>query len=788
LRSRGHPALALKHGRDSAVALRRWLWRATEPYVLFPLIAILVLALIWGMTLNLIRVERVDAERSAAISSRELADTYEAQVVRALREIDQTLKFVKYAYEREGRPTLLKELKARTLLPPDLLFVVSIADSAGDVVASSQPSAMNSVAGEDFFTAQRQEDALVVGRPRRTSDSGEWKIQFSRRLSAGDGSFIGIVMISVESSYFVSGYESSELGEHGVLAILGTDGVFRAQRSGATVTAGVAVDYAAVMRATGAEQGAVVPSINAWDGVRRYTFARQLYDFPLAVIVGLSSDEQGAAARGDMRAYIWRAIAGSVLLVLIIAMLARMGRQLALSRLRAVEEHIAHAARVEFIAYHDGLTTLPNRSLFSKLLDQSIRQAHRHKRQLAVVFLDLDRFKHVNDTLGHQAGDQLLQEFATRLKACLRDSDTVARLGGDEFVALLPEIDEERYVAAVAQKILTATAAPFVLLGQECRVTASIGISIYPQDGLDEQTLEKNADIAMYRAKEEGKNNFQFYSEKLNTNSLERLTLESGLRHALERSEFQLDYRTKRDSRGGRITGLEARLRWRRSDRDEVAPAQYIAIAEETGLILPIGKWMVRTACLQNVAWQGQGLPCLSMAVKLTASQFYDENLVPDLAAILAETGMDALLLELDIHESVLMSQVDKTLRILTGLNGIGIRIAIDDFGSGYSTLSTLERFPPLDTIRIARSLIRDVTRVDEYKGLTDAIIAMARALSSTVVAQGVETEEKGDRLRLNAGDEIQAFYLGMAVPAIQVALLLRSEMDTAVATTGAPG
>ena len=211
-----------------------------------------------------------------------------------------------------------------------------------------------------------------------------------------------------------------------------------------------------------------------------------------------------------------------------------MSRQLALSRNAPSEEQIAHAARVEYLAYHDGLTTLPNRSLFSKLLGQSINQAHRYKRHLAVLFLDLDRFKHINDTLGHEAGDQLLQEVATRLKACLRESDTVARLGGDEFVVLLPELDEMDYVATVAQKILSAVARPFVLLGQEFRVTASIGISVYPQDGLDEQTLTKNADIAMYQAKEEGKNNFQFYSEKLNAKSLERLTLESGLRHALE--------------------------------------------------------------------------------------------------------------------------------------------------------------------------------------------------------------------------------------------------------------
>jgi diguanylate cyclase (GGDEF)-like protein len=441
-----------------AAALRRWLSHITEPHILFPAIAVLVLAVIWGTTLNLIKVERAAAEHTAAASSRELAETYEAQVVRALREIDQTLKFVKFAYELRGKQVVLQELKARALLPPDLLFVVSIADSKGDVVASTRPSAMTNVADQDYFQSQRQTDVLSVGRPRQSPGSGEWKLQFSRRLNAADGRFSGIVMVSVDAAYFVSGYESSKLGEHGVLGILGTDGVFRARRSGETVSAGDMVNYAAVVPATDEAGSEATLSTNAWDGVRRYISARQLYDFPLAVIVGLSADEQLAAMRRDMHAYLWRASAGSLLLILIVAVLGRMSRQLALSRQRAVEEHIANAVRVEYLAYHDGLTTLPNRSLFSKLLGQSIHQAHRYNRQLAVLFLDLDWFKNINDTLGHEAGDQLLQEVATRLKACLRDSDTVARLGGDEFVVLLPELDVEKYVATVAQKILSAIA------------------------------------------------------------------------------------------------------------------------------------------------------------------------------------------------------------------------------------------------------------------------------------------------------------------------------------------
>jgi diguanylate cyclase (GGDEF)-like protein len=750
-----------------------------EPYILLPAIAILVLAGIWGTTLILIRGENAAAERAAAVLSRELAGTYEAQVVRALREIDQTLKFVKYAYELRGRRGVLQELKDRALLPPALLFAISIADAEGDIVASTRPSATTNVAGADYFQIQRHIDSLLVGRPAQGAGAGDGKLQFSRRLNTPEGDFAGIAIVAVDVAYFVSGYDHATLGENGVLGLVGIDGVFRARRTGDMVTAGDTFDYASVVPPANEANGEATLSINVWDGVRRYTSARQLFDFPLAMIVGLSADEQLAVARRDRHSYLWRASGGSLLLLAIMLTLGRQSWQLSVSRKRAAEEQIAHAARVEYLAYHDGLTTLPNRSLFSKLLGQSIAQAHRYNRQLAVLFLDLDRFKNINDTLGHEAGDLLLQEVAVRLKQCLRDSDTIARLGGDEFVALLPELDDEIYAATVARKILAAVARPFVLLGQEFRITASVGISVYPQDGVDEETLKKNADIAMYQAKEEGKNNFQFYSRTLNANSLERLALESGLRHALERDEFELHYQAKRDIQSGRITGMEALLRWQHPDLGTVAPMQFIPVAEETGLIVPIGKWVLRTACAQNVAWQKQGLPHLSMAVNLSARQFSDETLLPDLAVILRDTAMPAHLLELEITEALLMRDVEKAMRIFGALKEMGIRIAIDDFGIGYCSLATLRAFP-LDTIKIDRSFIRDVACEPQNRALTEAIIAMGRTLSLTVVAQGVETKEQADLLRRNACDEFQGFYLNKPVPADQIALLLRGQLHDA--------
>jgi diguanylate cyclase (GGDEF)-like protein len=439
-------------------------------------------------------------------------------------------------------------------------------------------------------------------------------------------------------------------------------------------------------------------------------------------------------------------------------------------------DHKHAVDQVEYLAYYDSLTALPNRSLFSKLLNQCITESSRYGKQLAVLFVDLDRFKNINDTLGHAAGDLLLQEVGRRLKSCLRESDVVARMGGDEFVVLLPNIDSAADVATVAHKILTATSKSFATQGQKFHVTASIGICIYPGCGDDERSLMQNADIAMYQAKEEGKNNFQFYSEAMNPHSFERLALESSLRRALEQGEFELHYQPKIDLRSNRIVGMEALLRWNHPELGMVAPAKFIPIAEETGLIVSIGKWVLRTACAQNVAWQKKGLPHLSMAVNLSAREFLDEHLLSGISSILNETGMSPALLELEITESMLMHDIDKATRILQDLRDMGVRLAVDDFGTGYSSLSNLKRFP-INTIKVDRSFIRDLPTDSENRGITEAIIAMSRALRLTVVAEGVETKEQADYLREHACDECQGFYFSKGVSANEFAKLLESQM-----------
>ncbi|HEY6241742.1 MAG TPA: EAL domain-containing protein [Burkholderiales bacterium] len=436
------------------------------------------------------------------------------------------------------------------------------------------------------------------------------------------------------------------------------------------------------------------------------------------------------------------------------------------------EEHI------QFLANHDALTSLPNRAMFSEVLSLAIENARRYHRNFAVLFIDLDRFKIINDTLGHEAGDKLLQEMGTRLAQTVRSSDVVARLGGDEFVVLVQEVGEARQVAAVARKVLSALVKPMFIQGQECLVTASIGICMYPAEARDEQSLMKNADIAMYRAKEDGKNNYKFYSEDINVHSFEKLALETSLRRGLERNEFFLHYQAKLDLHTKRITGVEALVRWQHPDIGMVPPMQFIPLAEETGLIVPIGKWVLNTACAQNIAWQREGLPPLSMAVNLSARQFADEDLVKDIAAALENSGMQPQLLELELTESMVIQNAERAGKVLAELKKMGVRLAIDDFGVGYSSLTHLKRFP-IDTLKVDRSFIRDLPQDPEDRALTEAIIAMGKSLNLTVVAEGVETIEQQTFLHDHNCDEMQGFFFSKPIPSDQFAELLRQRIQS---------
>ncbi len=436
----------------------------------------------------------------------------------------------------------------------------------------------------------------------------------------------------------------------------------------------------------------------------------------------------------------------------------------------------AHRAeeRIRRLAHFDELTSLPNRTMFMHTLQRAFSLAQRRGKQFALFFIDLDRFKNINDSLGHEAGDRLLQDVARRLRHHLRESDTVARLGGDEFVVLVEDCADARELNAIAQNILNAVGRPYTLSGREYHVTASIGISTYPADGLDPASLLKNADIAMYLAKDGGKNNFQFYSPQQNAHSFERLALESALRHALERREFVLHYQPKIDIRSNRIVGVEALLRWNHPDLGVVAPNQFIPLAEETGLIVPIGRWVLRTACAQSAAWRSDGLPGVRIAVNLSARQFSDDALIADIGDAMAEAGLPPEGLELEITESMVMQNPERAVSTLSRLRDLGISVSIDDFGTGYSSLGYLKRFP-IDNVKIDRSFIKDLPHDTDDAAITRAVIAMAQSLRIRVVAEGVETREQLEFLRAHECDECQGYFVSRPLPPSEFALLART-------------
>ena len=436
------------------------------------------------------------------------------------------------------------------------------------------------------------------------------------------------------------------------------------------------------------------------------------------------------------------------------------------------EEKTQAEDHIKYLATHDGLTDLPNRAMFNQLLNASIESARRHDRKFALLFIDLDRFKIINDTLGHADGDALLIEVATRLKQNLRASDVVARLGGDEFVVILTDLKDEHYASTIARKLLSSVMHPVELRGQECRVTASIGVAIFPENGRDEQTLVKNADMAMYLAKEEGKNDVRFFSNDMKTQSIERLMMENNLRKALERDEFVLHYQPKIDLKTGRITGVEALLRWNQPDLGMLPPHQFIPLAEETGLIVPIGRWVLKTACAQHVAWQRQGFPPIYMAVNISPRQFQHDQLLQDIDETLAVTGMRPELLELEVTESMVMQNVDRAAVLLSSIKERGVRLAMDDFGTGYSSMSLIKRFP-IDTLKIDRSFVRELPENNDDKAIADAIIGLGKALGVTIVAEGVETGGQQTFLRDHACDEMQGYLFSRPMPADKIPAMM---------------
>jgi diguanylate cyclase (GGDEF)-like protein/PAS domain S-box-containing protein len=857
----------------------RWMRRGLDTHVSLPLFALMLLVAIWVVSFHEIDAEREHAEEAAADTLREMLGTYEAQVARSLDGIDQTLRLLKYAVERKGALGALPELGREGLLPPGVVFVVSIVDRNGVTVASNPRALPISVADQSYFKFHQQHDggSTYVSQAARDVANTEWHLHFTRRIDDDDGNFGGIVIVETDPAYFTSSYERSRLGEQGMLGLVGADGVVRALRIGDKLSFGQRLDM----------RGDVV---NLPDGLRRYSGMRALHGVPLNVVVGL--DEKGPMAGFDRHRTekIWEAVVASAVLLFVSALLWLWSWQGARSRghvrraqetyaaasaasldaffvMREVRdgageivdfvfvdansraeqmtgyskrelcartlcelmpqarsngmfEHLVQAMRLGgvhesewentmpqlrarwlhqqvvpvengvvaivrdiserklaeermlHLAHHDALTGLPNRSLISDRLELAIAQAQRSAGSVLVAFIDLDGFKLVNDGLGHNAGDELLKVVADRMTACLRAGDTVGRFGGDEFVLLLTETGAVADAAQVLERVREEVLRSIVLSGQEVQVSCSIGVAVYPHDGGDAETLLMHADAAMYRAKDMGKNNCQFYTCEMNAHIEEKLALLEGLRCALDEGQFHLLYQPKVDLRDGRVFGVEALVRWQHPQHGVIGPDRFIPLAEESGMIVALGDWVLRTACAQNRAWQLAGLAPLRISVNVSPRQFEEQGLVQRVALALADSGLAAEWLELEVTEGVIMRDLAQAVAKMAEVRAMGVSLSIDDFGTGYSSLSALKSFP-ISTLKIDKSFVRDLGRNAGDEAIASSIIGLAHRLKLRVIAEGVETEQQRSFLRENGCDEMQGYLFSRPVSPQQLVALL---------------
>jgi diguanylate cyclase (GGDEF)-like protein/PAS domain S-box-containing protein len=856
----------------------RWLRRGLDTHVSLPLFALLLLVAIWLVTFHEIDAERQHAQDAAADSLHEMLGTYEAQVARSIDGIDQTLRMLKYAVERKGPLGALPELGREGLLPPGVVFVVSIVDRNGMTVASNPRALSISVADQGYFKFHQERDsgATFVSPALRDAANSEWHLHFTRRLDDVDGNFAGIVIVETDPAYFTSSYERSRLGERGMLGLVGSDGVVRALRTGDKMSFG---------QRLGTADGEIENQIGG-----KYSGISELHGIALNVLVGLDEQELMAGFERQRREKLWEAATLSAGLVVFTALAwlwswqgararARMRRaqetyaaaseasmdaffvmrevrnsdgvivdfkivdaniraaqmtgtskqdlcrttlcqlipaargngmlkglseviaaggmheqewQNTVPQLRArwlhqqvvavqggivaivrdISERKAAEERMLHLAHHDTLTGLPNRSLISDRLEHTIAQARRNGGTVLVAFMDLDGFKLVNDGLGHNAGDELLKVVAERMSGCLRESDTVGRFGGDEFVLLLDEPASVVDAAPVLERVRKAVLQSISVSGQEVQVSCSIGVAVYPNDGGDAGTLLMNADAAMYRAKELGKNNIQFYTREMNASIEEKLLLLEGLRSALDERQFRLVYQPKVDLRTGRVFGVEALVRWDHPEHGVIGPDRFIPLAEESGMIIALGDWVLRSACAQNRAWQRAGLAPLRISVNVSPRQFEDPQLVERVQRALADSGLAAEWLELEVTEGVIMRDLQQAVAKMAAVRAMGVSLSIDDFGTGYSSLSALKSFP-ISTLKIDKSFVRDLGRSSGDEAIASSIIGLAHRLKLRVIAEGVETEQQRSFLRENGCDEMQGYLFSRPLPPEQLALLL---------------
>jgi diguanylate cyclase (GGDEF)-like protein len=707
----------------------------------------------------------------AAASSRNIARLMAESVAGDLYRIDLVLQSVtdEYARQRAGGgslqvstfPAFLDRLKSRLPMAEGL----RIADAKGSLLfySENREGGGINIVDREYFIQLRDGNSqeMVIGKPLQSRVNGRWVLPFARRLTGPNG-FEGVVVIAVAADWFVEKFSRLEVGPHGAVALRGDDRRGFEQLARYPTSAGF-VGQTAVseslhrMFSLHPRQG-TYEAYSGPDKVHRTHSYQRLDTYPLIAIVGL--------AREDWLVDWEREVVKLGSLALLFGVMSVFGARMLV---RAWGERLEAQSRLQFLAYHDVLTGLPNRTLFRDRFEQARTRADRERTKVALLFIDLDQFKTINDTLGHQLGDQLLIGVGHRLCECVREGDTVSRQGGDEFLLLLPDLTDPSATAAPLVSVMNHIAEPFEIEGSELTTTVSIGIAVYPDDGHDFETLAKKADMAMYRAKEAGRNAYRFFDEQMNVDAIEHLAMRNGLRRALQRNEFVLHYQPQIDLVTGAVIGAEALIRWNHPDMGLVAPGRFIGVAEESRLIIPIGEWVLREACRQATAWRRAGLPALTVAVNLSGVQFRRGDVEQTVRLALETSGYDPACLELEITESTLIQNVEEVLESVKQLKRLGVRLSIDDFGTGYSSLAYLKRFD-VDKLKIDQSFIRDLTNDANDAAIVQAVIQMGHSLNLRVIAEGVENAEALARLRALGCDEVQGYYFAKPMPADEFA------------------
>ena len=745
-----------------------------------------LLFIMWAAIAAYVVISRHDAIDESVSKGRNLAIAFREELATLIRAVDGEMQLIAMEMRRDPNFDLYAWGQHNVLVSPGVAqaSIIGPYGMQKSTTSEANPDPVD-LSDRDSFRVHANDKSqdLYFGQTVIGRVSHEPVLPISRRIDAQNGTFLGVLVVLIPLRTLTTLNKSIDLGPHGVLTLSGLDRRLRARFSADSPdnTKGIGVAALGIppWDAVGENAYGSFVRVGVVDGVTRIFVYSRIGSYPLIVNVGLELDKELAP---------WRSNTSIVVLLGLFATTVLTGLAVYLSReirIRgAYETELIHAAR------HDLLTGLPNRLLLSDRLDQAIALARRHGTTVAVLFLDLDGFKHINDSLGHSVGDKLLQSIAEYLVTCVRRSDTVSRQGGDEFVVLLSEVARSDDAAIVARRLLHALASQDIattarkmlqviasvhaIERHEIHVTASIGISVYPDDGLDAETLIKNADTAMYQVKENGRQDYKFFTPAMNVQAVERQSIEANLRSALERHEFELHYQPKVDLITGEITGAEALIRWAHPVRGAIPPAQFIPVAEACGLILPISNWVLREACRQARAWLDAGLPLGTMAVNVSAAEFQDHKFPERVFEILDETGLDARHLELELTESVLMKHAGFAAAIIKRLRRRGVRIAVDDFGTGYSSLSYLRKFQ-VDALKIDQSFIRQINTEPDETIIVTAVISMGRSLKLRVVAEGVETIEELAFLRAQHCDEAQGYYFSRPVLPERFAKLLET-------------